>query len=115
MARNGPKLTIKNPESQPKLCISYSPLGVYSQLSAMVRMFVVAVKLWAKAEGLIGAPRGRLSSYAFVLVALYFLQVDAELRLHSARGLRNAKDSMRPSEFLIVDDVRVSVFLIYPS
>ena len=35
------------------------------------------------------------------------------LAVQPARGLRNTKNLVRPSDFLIVDDARVSTFLIY--
>jgi len=41
--------------------------------------FVMAIKLWAKAEGIVGATEGHLSSYSITLMALYFLQSDDEL------------------------------------
>lgn len=53
----------------------------YAQLSPSVTGFVMAVKAWAKAEGVVGAPQGHLSSYSMTLLALYFLQVDPALQL----------------------------------
>lgn len=50
-------------------------LRAYSSLSPAVRDMVMAVKLWTKAEGIVGAPSRHLSSYSFTLMALYFLQV----------------------------------------
>lgn len=37
------------------------------------------VKRWAQAEDLCGAAGGNLSSYAFLLMAIFFLQVDSEV------------------------------------
>lgn len=51
-------------------------LHAYSRLSDTVTDFVVAVKLWAKAAQVCGATDRNLSSYAFTLMAVYYLQVD---------------------------------------
>eukprot|EP00437_Effrenium_voratum_P016637 CAMPEP_0181459060 /NCGR_PEP_ID=MMETSP1110-20121109/32632_1 /TAXON_ID=174948 /ORGANISM="Symbiodinium sp., Strain CCMP421" /LENGTH=882 /DNA_ID=CAMNT_0023583571 /DNA_START=53 /DNA_END=2701 /DNA_ORIENTATION=- len=50
-------------------------LAAYAELDPLIPQFGVAVKLWAKDAKLCGAPDGHLSSYAFILMALYFLQV----------------------------------------
>jgi len=50
-------------------------LAAYAELDPLIPQFGVAVKLWAKDAELCGAPEGHLSSYAFILMALYFLQV----------------------------------------
>jgi len=52
-------------------------LQAYAALDQRVAELGVMVKLWAKAWGLCGAPNGRLSSYAFLMMVIYFLQVDA--------------------------------------
>mmetsp|Transcript_69477 Transcript_69477/g.203290 ORF Transcript_69477/g.203290 Transcript_69477/m.203290 type:complete len:529 (-) Transcript_69477:109-1695(-) len=51
----------------------------YSRIHSKVRRFVVDVKNWAKTEGCCGACTGHLSSYAFCLLGLYFLQTKAKL------------------------------------
>lgn len=56
-------------------------LKAYADLDPQVRDLVVAVKAWAKAESVCGAPVGHLSSYALTLMALYFMQVDPEISL----------------------------------
>lgn len=56
-------------------------LKAYADLDPQVRDLVVAVKAWAKAEGVCGAPAGHLSSYALTLMALYFMQVDTAISL----------------------------------
>ncbi|CAK0860680.1 unnamed protein product [Prorocentrum cordatum] len=53
----------------------------YAHLDDRVRSLVKAVKLWAKAAGVCGASRGRLSSYSFALLAIYYMQADQEVRL----------------------------------
>ncbi|CAK0840532.1 unnamed protein product [Prorocentrum cordatum] len=50
-------------------------LRAYAELDPVVRNLVVLVKLWAKAEGVCGAPSGHLTSYALTLMVVYFLQV----------------------------------------
>merc|ERR1712232_19362 len=50
-------------------------LKAYTTLDPMVCELGLAVKLWAKARGLSGAAAGHLSSYALVLMVVYYLQV----------------------------------------
>eukprot|EP00931_Biecheleriopsis_adriatica_P115930 TRINITY_DN91666_c0_g1_i1.p1 TRINITY_DN91666_c0_g1~~TRINITY_DN91666_c0_g1_i1.p1 ORF type:complete len:557 (+),score=80.93 TRINITY_DN91666_c0_g1_i1:166-1836(+) len=50
-------------------------LHAYSCLNSKVRELVLSVKIWAKNEGLCGAPLGHLSSYSLTLMTIYFLQV----------------------------------------
>lgn len=50
-------------------------LKAYTTMDPMVVELGVAVKLWAKGRGLSGAAAGHLSSYAFVLMVVYYLQV----------------------------------------
>merc|ERR1719433_1817736 len=52
-------------------------LRAYGALSVQVIEVGIAVKIWARGWGLVGAGGGRLSSYAFLLMAIYFLQVAA--------------------------------------
>ncbi|CAK0845125.1 unnamed protein product [Prorocentrum cordatum] len=61
----------------------------YAHLDDRVRSLVKTVKLWAKVAGVCGASRGRLSSYSFALLAIYYMQVDQEVRLpiSKKRGL----------------------------
>ena len=54
-------------------------LETYAQLHPAIRPFVFAVKAWAKARGVVGADRHNLSSYGLVLMALFYLQVEARL------------------------------------
>jgi hypothetical protein len=56
-------------------------LRAYAQLDPAVRQLVILVKLWAKAEGVCGAPDGHLSSYSFTLMAIYFMQVDPSIKM----------------------------------
>jgi hypothetical protein len=56
-------------------------LKAYAKLSPLVRQLVTLVKLWAKAEGVSGAPNGHLSSYSFTLMAIYFMQVDPLVKM----------------------------------
>jgi len=56
-------------------------LKSYCQLHASVRDLGVAVKLWTKAVGVVGAAQWNLSSYAFNLLVIYFMQVDPEIQL----------------------------------
>merc|ERR1719235_2269490 len=50
-------------------------LAAYADLDPELRTAVRYVKLWAKARDVSGSDRGRLSSYAITLMALYALQV----------------------------------------
>ncbi|CAK0829951.1 unnamed protein product [Prorocentrum cordatum] len=50
----------------------------YAHLDDRVRSLVKAVKLWAKAAGVCGASRGRLSSHSFALLAIYYMLADQE-------------------------------------
>lgn len=54
-------------------------LAHYAGLHPAVHDLGVAVKLWAKEEGVCGAPNGHLSSYTLTLMVIYFLQVDRTL------------------------------------
>lgn len=54
-------------------------LRQYSSIDARVRQLGVAVKLWAKDRKVHGAPSNFLSSYALILMTIYFLQVTAKL------------------------------------
>lgn len=56
-------------------------LRTYAGLDRVVRDLGVAIKLWAKAEGVSGAANGHLSSYSLTLLAIYFLQVDQHSHL----------------------------------
>jgi DNA polymerase sigma len=50
-------------------------LRAYASLDDEVAVLIVAVKHWAKERNLCGAANGHLSSYAFALMVIYFLQV----------------------------------------
>jgi len=56
-------------------------LKTYAELSPQVRRLVLAVKVWARTEGVCGAPSGHLSSYSLTLMVLYFLQVQQGLEM----------------------------------
>mmetsp|Transcript_38357 Transcript_38357/g.69509 ORF Transcript_38357/g.69509 Transcript_38357/m.69509 type:complete len:501 (-) Transcript_38357:591-2093(-) len=56
-------------------------LKTYAELSPQVRRLVLAVKVWARTEGVSGAPSGHLSSYSLTLMVLYFLQVQQGLEM----------------------------------
>ena len=49
-------------------------LKAYSKMCPQLRELGIAVKRWAKAAGVCGAPQGHLSSYSFTLMAIYFMQ-----------------------------------------
>jgi len=50
-------------------------LKAYASLDQRVVDLVVAIKIWTKEKRLCGAVDGHLSSYAFALMAIYYLQV----------------------------------------
>merc|ERR1719203_1100861 len=50
-------------------------LKAYSSLHGSIAGLGIAVKLWSKEHGLCGAASGHLSSYAWMLMVIYFLQV----------------------------------------
>lgn len=77
-------------------------LRAYADLDERVRNFVIAVKLWAKGAGVCGASNGRLSSYAFTLLAIYYLQVDPEVALPCLPA-----DAFREEAYLGQDDERI--------
>jgi hypothetical protein len=56
-------------------------LRAYADLDPRVRDLGIAVKLWAKAAGVCGAAFGNLSSYAFTLMVIYFMQVHTDVNL----------------------------------
>lgn len=56
-------------------------LHAYSSLDPRVRELGVAVKLWAKEAQVCGAAFAHLSSYSFVIMVLYFLQVAPKIWL----------------------------------
>lgn len=74
-------------------------LRAYAGLDERVRSLVIAVKLWAKGAGVCGASNGRLSSYAFTLLAIYYLQVDPEVALPGLPA-----DAFREEAYLGQDD-----------
>jgi len=56
-------------------------LRAYAELSPQVRELGLLIKVWAKGEGVCGASRGYLSSYALTLMAIYYLQVDPQVNI----------------------------------
>jgi len=56
-------------------------LACYAKLHPAVSRLGRAVKLWAKTAGVCGAADRNMSSYAFTLMVVYFLQVDSEVKL----------------------------------
>ena len=64
-------------------------LHAYAQLDPLIAEFGIAVKLWAKDAQLCGAKDGHLSSYAFILMALYFLQVGGDEMPSLQEGLND--------------------------
>lgn len=56
-------------------------LKAYSNMHHRIREFGVAIKSWAKGAGVCGAPNKHLSSYAFVLLVIYFMQVHPKVQL----------------------------------
>jgi DNA polymerase sigma len=62
-------------------------LKAYSTLDKRVAQLGKVVKFWAKCTGNCGARDGHLSSYAFILMSIYFLQVsDVELPCLQQKG-----------------------------
>lgn len=56
-------------------------LRAYANLNPKVVELVRLVKLWAKDEGISGAPEKHLSSYSITLMVLYYLQVEPTLAM----------------------------------
>jgi len=54
-------------------------LKAYTELDGNVAELGILVKLWSKSWGLCGAANGYLSSYAFQMMVIYFLQVTTQL------------------------------------
>ncbi|KAJ0406657.1 hypothetical protein P43SY_009768 [Pythium insidiosum] len=54
-------------------------LRTYASLDERCRMLGIVVKHWAKQRGISDASLGFLSSYSFILLVIYFLQVKARL------------------------------------
>eukprot|EP00933_Yihiella_yeosuensis_P050448 TRINITY_DN48230_c0_g1_i1.p1 TRINITY_DN48230_c0_g1~~TRINITY_DN48230_c0_g1_i1.p1 ORF type:complete len:529 (+),score=89.44 TRINITY_DN48230_c0_g1_i1:39-1625(+) len=50
-------------------------LASYSRLDPRVRSLVLLVKVWAKGKGVCGANLGNLSSYAWTIMVIYWLQL----------------------------------------
>jgi DNA polymerase sigma len=59
-------------------------LHAYSSLDPRVRELGVAVKLWAREAHVCGAFQAHLSSYSFVIMVLYFLQVAPKIKFQVA-------------------------------
>lgn len=56
-------------------------LRAYARVDTRIRDLGVAVKIWAKGASVCDASRSHLSSYAFALMVVYFLQVHPEVHL----------------------------------
>eukprot|EP00928_Gymnodinium_smaydae_P089051 TRINITY_DN73053_c0_g1_i1.p1 TRINITY_DN73053_c0_g1~~TRINITY_DN73053_c0_g1_i1.p1 ORF type:complete len:466 (+),score=77.12 TRINITY_DN73053_c0_g1_i1:52-1449(+) len=56
-------------------------LHAYTELHPLVREFLLLVKCWGKAAGVVGAKDGNLSSYSMTLMGIYFLQVEPRIRM----------------------------------
>jgi len=56
-------------------------LKAYSDMDPRIKDLGIAIKLWAKAAGICDATNSSLSSYAFMLLVVYFLQVHADVQL----------------------------------
>jgi DNA polymerase sigma len=56
-------------------------MQAYAKLQRKVYKLVILVKLWAKGECVVGADSGHLSSYALILMVLYYLQVDDHIQM----------------------------------
>lgn len=56
-------------------------LKAYAGMDVVLRQLVIVVKAWAKMEGVCGASSKHLSSYSLTLMAIYFLQVQPDLKL----------------------------------
>jgi DNA polymerase sigma len=56
-------------------------LRAYADWNPRVRELVLTVKSWAQKEGVSGAVTGNISSYAFTIMAIYFLQVDSVVQM----------------------------------
>ena len=50
-------------------------LRSYAEVDTRVKVLILCVKRWARLHGLAGAKTNNLSSYAWVLVVIYYLQV----------------------------------------
>ncbi|GLE00534.1 hypothetical protein PINS_up009291 [Pythium insidiosum] len=60
-------------------CVNTQLLRAYATLDERCRALGIAVKYWAKQRGISDASLGYLSSYSFILLVVYFLQVKAQL------------------------------------
>jgi len=56
-------------------------LRAYAEFDPRVRDLGIVVKLWAKAARVCGASEGNLSSYAFMLMVIYFMQIHPDVHL----------------------------------
>lgn len=64
-------ISVNNTQPLPNTRLLYA----YASLDKRVAQLGVAVKLWAKGFEVCGAPMGFLSSYALIMMAVYFMQV----------------------------------------
>jgi len=108
-------------------------LKAYASLHPIVSRLGIAVKLWAKENGVCGARHGHLSPYSFVLMVIYYLQVYCTPRMPSLqRGgandyffksedssldmvheLLRAGSGWAPNEGLTLDLLYIGFFVFY--
>lgn len=65
----------------PKPLLNTRLLKAYSQLDVGIKELGLVVKLWAKGAKVCDATKSNLSSYAFTLLVIYFLQVHPDIQL----------------------------------
>mmetsp|Transcript_120245 Transcript_120245/g.190412 ORF Transcript_120245/g.190412 Transcript_120245/m.190412 type:complete len:1081 (-) Transcript_120245:203-3445(-) len=62
-------------------------LRAYAALHPLVAELVVAIKLWAKHKKICGAVDGHLSSYAFAMMVIFYLQVAGGIEMPCLQSL----------------------------
>jgi hypothetical protein len=70
-------LSCHNPKPLLNTCL----LKAYSEVDTRIKDLGLAVKVWSKRAGVCDATKKNLSSYAFSLLVIYFLQVHSEVSL----------------------------------
>lgn len=63
-------------------------LRAYAALDPLVAELVVAIKLWAKHKRICGAVGGHLSSYAFAMMVIFYLQVVSGINMPCLQSWR---------------------------
>lgn len=81
--------------------INSEMLKTYSQLDKKCQMLGILVKLWAKAQDVISAKKNFLSSYAYNLMVINFLQTLKNPLLPSLQKIREEDESIQPQYFSI--------------